>query len=48
MIAQFYIYSKTGIKLVYLRKHDGTFTRNGKIINQTEYDKALAYFQSHR
>ena len=53
MVAQFYIYSRSGKKLVYKSKTDyktkiTTFFRNTTEIDETEFNKALAYFQSHR
>lgn len=48
MIVQFYIYSKTGNKLVYKAKRNGTYLRNNTVIEEKEYNDALSYFNKHR
>ncbi len=47
MIVQFYIYGKSGNKLVYQQKK-GQYMRNNTVITVDEYNKALDYFNSHR
>ena len=53
MVAQFYIYGKSGKKLTYHCKTNyktgaKTYYRNSKEIDVEEYNKALSYFNDHR
>ena len=47
MIVQFFIYGKSGNKIVY-RQSKNTFFRNATLIEADEYNKALAYFNQER
>jgi hypothetical protein len=47
MIVQFFIYGKSGNKIVY-RASKGSFLCNTTTIDAEEYNKALNYFNANR